>query len=61
MSGDILRRLAKGVACKEWGWVYGRMISFCNIDVTKVDESGSGVRGRFLVLSREMRGLAIEM
>ena len=30
------------------GWVPGRVVSFCNLDVTKVAEFGSGVSARML-------------
>ena len=50
MSGDILIKLAKEIACEEWGWVAGRVISFCNIDVTKVAEFGCSVRYKTLGL-----------
>ena len=48
MSGDILIKVLKNVACGEWGWVAGRVVSFYNLDVTKVAELGSGVSGRML-------------
>ena len=38
----------KGVACKEWGWVTGRVFSFYNIEFTKVAAFGSGVSKRTL-------------
>ena len=43
MSGDILRKATKDSACKEWGWVAGRVVSFCNLDVTEVAEFSSSV------------------
>ena len=49
MSGAILRKEAKDVACEEWGWVAGRVFSFCKSDVTKVAEFGIGVSARTLV------------
>ena len=36
------------VACEEMGWVSGRVISFSNLDVTKVAEHGSSVSARTL-------------
>ena len=50
MSGAILRKAVKDVPCEKWGWVSGRVISLCNINVTKVAEFGSGVRMRMLGL-----------
>ena len=38
----------KYVDCEEWGWVAGRVVSFCNIDVTKVAEFGCGISARTL-------------
>ena len=38
----------KEVACKEWGWDAGSVVSFCNLDVTEVSELGSGGRARTL-------------
>ena len=37
MSGYILRKLVKDVACEEWGWVAERVVRFYNLDVTEVD------------------------
>ena len=50
MIGDILRKAVKDVACEEWGWVSGRVVIFCNIDVTKVTEFSNGVRMRIIGL-----------
>ena len=36
------------VAGEEWGWVYVRVLSSYNIDVTKVNKFGSGVSARTL-------------
>ena len=38
----------KEVAYEEWGWVYGRVVSLCNIDFTKVAEFGISVSTRTL-------------
>ena len=48
MSGDILEKVVKDVACEQWGWVAGRVVGFFNLDVTEVAEFGSGVRTRAL-------------
>ena len=48
MIGSILRKLMKDVACEEWGWVDGRVVYFCNLNLTKVAEFGSGVSARTL-------------
>ena len=50
MSGAITRKAVKDVTCEEWGWVAGRVVSFCNLDVTEVFEFGSGVSTRALGL-----------
>ena len=50
MSGDILIKAVKDVACEEWGWVNGRVVSFFNLDVTQVAEFCSGVSARTLGL-----------
>ena len=46
MIGAILIKEVNEFACEEWRWVALRVVSFCNLDVTKVAESGSGVRDR---------------
>ena len=38
----------KGITCEEWGWVSGKVVVFCNLDVTDVAEFGSGVSMRTL-------------
>ena len=38
----------KDVACEEWGWVSGRVVSLCNIGATKVTEFVSSVSARAL-------------
>ena len=38
----------KYIACEERGWVAGRVVGFCNLYVTEVAESGSGVSMRTL-------------
>ena len=43
MSGDILRKAVNKVACEEWGCITGRVVSFCNLDVTEVAEFSSSV------------------
>ena len=48
MSGDILRKAVKDVDSAEWGWVTGRVVSFCNPGVTKFAEFGSGISAREL-------------
>ena len=50
MSGDILIKVLKNVACGEWGWVAGRVVSFCNLDIAKVGEFSSCVSARMLSL-----------
>ena len=50
MGGTILRKEVKDVAGEEWGWVAGRVVSFCNLEVTKVAEFGSSVSLRTLGL-----------
>ena len=48
MRGDILRKEVKSLICEEWGWVTGRVVSFCNIEVTNVTDFGSSVSARML-------------
>ena len=48
MSGAIIRKAVKDIACENWRWVAGRFSSFCNIDVTKVAEFNNGVSVRTL-------------
>ena len=50
MSGDILEKVVKDVACEQWGWVAGRVVGFFNLDVTEVAEFGSGINARTLGL-----------
>ena len=38
----------KDVACEEWGWVSGRVVSLCNIDVIEVAEFGNVISARTL-------------
>ena len=49
MSGAILRKSVKDVACEYWGWVAGRVVIFCNFYVNKVTEFGSGVIAKMLI------------
>ena len=46
MRGASLRKALKDVDCEEWGWVSGRVVSLCNIDVTEVTKFGSFVSAR---------------
>ena len=48
MNEWYLKNSVKDVACEEWGWFSGRVISFCNIDVTKVPEFGNFIIPRML-------------
>ena len=48
MSGAILIKLVNYVLCEEWGWFAGKVVSFCNLDVTKVAEFYSVVSARML-------------
>ena len=48
MSVSILRKAVKDVSCNEWGWVDGRVVSLCNLDVTEFTEFGSGIGARTL-------------
>ena len=48
MSGIILRKSMKDIASEEWGWVAGRVVSFCNLDVNQVSKFGNGVSTRTL-------------
>ena len=48
MRGAILRKAVKDIACEESQWVTGRVVGFCNIDVTKIAEFGSSVSARTL-------------
>ena len=36
----------KDIVCEKWGWVTGRVVSFYNIDVTKVSEFGGNISVR---------------
>ena len=52
----------KDVTCEEWGWVAGRVVSFCNLDVTEVAEFGSGTSVRTLdVVAGAEEGININM
>ena len=48
MIGVILREAVKNIACEEWEWVAVMVVSFCNIDVTKVSEFVSVISARML-------------
>ena len=50
MRVAILRKAVKDVACEELGWVAGRVVGFFNLDITEVDEFGSGISARTLGL-----------
>ena len=43
MSGAILRKLVKDIACEEWEWVAGKFVNLYNLDVAEVAEFGSGI------------------
>ena len=50
MRGAIAIKAVKDVACEEWGQVAGRVVSFCNIDVTEIAKFGSGIIARIIGL-----------
>ena len=46
MIGAILIKVVKYIVCEECGWVAEWIVSFCNLNVTKLAQFGSGVSTR---------------